>query len=432
MKSKPDLKTLIQKKKASPNVHHNGNRMFKRSGSKPTQTLYLMPSDPGSVRLRKRLPKMGFNVEDWPGRESAQKHIPCLYDFTTELPDLDELEKAHLTVLICRPADHDSALEFKPDLLISDTAQLDTLAERLALCKRERRRQREQTLRQHTQNKIQPFARGRVKAQQKHMLWLGPEAGFLNPFKSQLKEKGIELTAALSAYTAQHYLESHSFDFIGLYPRHIDDDVMHFLDTLLIHKAPRTWQIVLILDQDTNSIVSGPCAASVDLILDTTDDIDRLVDRLSGLTYSMAGAQRARTTNSEQGSTSESALATSDYLAEHIHAQIAESEAQKEDLTLIGLSVEHPEALEGLSALILPLLRESDLAAQLSPTCIAISLPGTDFRGGTHLARRIQSDASMVVRSRVIQRRTYHTAKSILGGLTALTELRRPRKVRMS
>ena len=72
------------------------------------------------------------------------------------------------------------------------------------------------------------------------------------------------------------------------------------------------------------------------------------------------------------------------------------------------------------------MLRETDCAAAFGAGTIVVSLPSTPYRGGVRLAERIAervartADLSGLTLSwRVVERRAYHTPKTLLGaGLT--------------
>jgi len=68
-------------------------------------------------------------------------------------------------------------------------------------------------------------------------------------------------------------------------------------------------------------------------------------------------------------------------------------------------------------------LRDTDLAARLDLHHICVTLPDTPYRGGVVLARRIEESLERSVAWRVIERRQFHTLKSLLGGLTARSGL---------
>ena len=164
------------------------------------------------------------------------------------------------------------------------------------------------------------------------------------------------------------------------------------------------------------------------MILDTSENIDKLADRLVTLAFSDAEPVGASTPHFDYASTLQTRLASRHYLETHIAAQMKDSDTHQEPLTVMSLAVEKSDQLETLANFILPLLRDSDLAAKMTANSIAVSLPGTNFRGGSKLAKRIQAESPMEVESRIIQKRDYHTANSIIGGLTALTGIKRLKK----
>ncbi|MEM6652965.1 MAG: hypothetical protein AAF582_10215, partial [Pseudomonadota bacterium] len=110
-------------------------------------------------------------------------------------------------------------------------------------------------------------------------------------------------------------------------------------------------------------------------------------------------------------------------LESHLEAQMAQADKLALPLSLIAVNVSGEDDVKAAARLIKSLLRDTDLAARLDPHHICVTLPNTQYRGGVILARRIEEAMQRPVSWRVIERRQFHTLKSLLGGLTARTSL---------
>ena len=102
---------------------------------------------------------------------------------------------------------------------------------------------------------------------------------------------------------------------------------------------------------------------------------------------------------------------------------MAQADRLATSLSLIAIQFPAHADIKVLAQSVKPLLRETDLAARLDKTHICITLPNTQYRGAVVLARRIEEALDTSVSWRVIERRQFHTLKTLLGGLTAKTSL---------
>ena len=92
-------------------------------------------------------------------------------------------------------------------------------------------------------------------------------------------------------------------------------------------------------------------------------------------------------------------------------------------LSLIAFEIIDGTDVKDMARVIKSMLRDTDLAARLDNAHICVTLPDTQYRGAIVLARRIEQALDRPTNWRVIERRQFHTLKSLLGGLTAKTSL---------
>lgn len=311
----------------------------------------------------------------------------------------------------------------KPDnvnsIHLSDTNLIQTLPTRLAIRRRERQRQREAALRAETAKQLgqaQNTSNAQIKPR---LLWLGQNAPFLNAIKSNLQANGIELVAALSRVTAEDYLAKGGFDALMLYPSNAGDEASQFLKKHLSTDRSDTAKLVLLTTPETAAAIDRKNMDKVDAILDLVNEPDILSRRLLGFCETLSRAEPARHRLATHTTEKMTGLATRAFLEAHLQTQLRDADETGERLCLLALTATDGTALPLIAETIRPLLRETDLAARLDQDHICLTMPATAYRGAVTLARRIEAELTATISWRVIERRRFHTLKTLLGGLTA-------------
>jgi PleD family two-component response regulator len=251
---------------------------------------------------------------------------------------------------------------------------------------------------------------------------LGHDAPFLNAIKTNLSEHNISLVAAISRLTAEDYLVSGAFQTIVLCPTSADDEAAKLLsaiDQLEISKPPK---VVLLLRPDLASSL-GTAATHADQIVDLTIDLDFVATRLRTVCAEVHADPEPVYGLSSMAQDPTTGLVSREYLESHVEAQMAQADRLACSLSLIAFEVTNEMNLKETAQVIKSLLRDTDLAARLDNSHICVTLPDTQYRGAIVLARRIEQALDRPVNWRVIERRRFHTLKSLLGGLTAKTSL---------
>jgi PleD family two-component response regulator len=334
------------------------------------------------------------------------------------LPQADRLK------ITLGPADTDT----KGDIHLSDINLLHTLPARMAIRKREQERQREAIRRTRTAERLGLATSRKQETAPPRLLWLGQNATFLNPLKAALKSEGVDLVAALSRLTAEDYLAKGGFDAVILYPSTPGDEASQLLARYVTADGAPSTKLVLLTSSETSAAIDRNSIRNVDQIIDLVDAPEKLSAEL--ITYARKFSKTTpRKTRLSAGLTEQiSGLATRAFLEAHLETQMEDAETRGERLCLIALSAISPAALRDLSKIIQPMLRETDLAARLDTDHICISMPATTYRGAVALARRIEASADTDITWRVVERRRFHTLKTLLGGLTAKPHLSLARK----
>ena len=372
--------------------------------------------------LMGRLRQAGMRPVPVSGSALSESSEPILLDRAAfpnaRLPQADRLK------ITLGPADTNT----KGDIHLSDINLLHTLPARMAIHKREQERQREATRRTRTAERLGLATSHKQETAPPRLLWLGQNAAFLNPLKAALKSEGVDLVAALSRLTAEDYLAKGGFDAVILYPSTPGDEASQLLARYVkADRAPST-KLVLLTSSETSAAIDRNSIRNVDQIIDLVDAPEKLSAEL--ITYARKFSKTTpRKTRLSAGLTEQvGGLATRAFLEAHLETQMEDAETRGERLCLIALSATSPATLRDLSKIIQPMLRETDLAARLDTDHICISMPATTYRGAVALARRIEANTDSDITWRVVERRRFHTLKTLLGGLTAKPHLSLARK----
>lgn len=347
---------------------------------------------------------------------------PILYDLAA-VPDTRLNPADRLTVTL-----GPKTATAKGDIHLSDINLLHTLPARMAIRKREQTRQREANRRTRTAERL---GLAPSRAQDKttpRLLWLGQNAAFLNPLKAELKSEGIDVVAALSRLTAEDYLAKGGFDAIILYPSTPGDEASQLLARYVKADRAPTTKLVLLTSAETSAAIDQNNIKNVDQIIDLVDTPEKLSAELIAYAQKHGKITPPKTRLSAGLTEQTSGLATRAFLEAHLETQMEDAETRGERLCLIALGAETQANQRGLAKVIQPMLRETDLAARLDTDHICISMPATTYRGAVALARRIEASADSDITWRVVERRRFHTLKTLLGGLTAKPHVSLARK----
>ena len=256
-------------------------------------------------------------------------------------------------------------------------------------------------------------------------MWLGQDAPFLNAIKSSLAEAQVSLVAAISRLTAEDYLSSGSFQTLVLCPTSTQDEAAKLLAKVRSLPVATLPRVVLLLRPDMSGQLSGSEMANADQILDLTADIEQLAHSLHAVSHEALVERDAHQVPLGMLEDPASGLVSRDYLESHLQAQMEQADRLATPLSVIAFTLASEDQLSAMARVINPLLRDTDLSARLDATHICILLPDTNYRGAVVLARRIEESLGRVIAWRAIERRQFHTLKTLLGGLTAKSPFKR-------
>ncbi len=380
--------------------------------------IHVVSESPRLEMLQTRLRQAGIRPVPVRGTYLPPDSAPAFIDLLTRDFEFDPSD-GRLFVTIGKQEQAPNASEIH----LTDVAQIATLPARLSIRQREHQRRREIQLRARTSEKFGSAAPAPTDVTQKaRVLWLGHDAPFLNAIKSNLAEHNISLVAAISRLTAEDYLVSGAFQTIVLCPASPDDEAAKLLGAMAELETTKTPQVVLLLRPDLSNKL-GAAVSQADQIVDLSLDLEFVATQLHAVcvdantdiepAYGLSSAAQDPSTG----------LVSREYLESHVEAQMAQADRLASALSLIAFQIPSDLDVQAMAKVIKSMLRDTDLAARLDMTHICVTLPNTQYRGAVVLARRIEEALDRRTEWRVIERRQFHTLKSLLGGLTAKTSL---------
>lgn len=376
--------------------------------------IHVVSESPRLEMLQTRLRQAGLRPVPVRGSYLPPDSAPALIDNLTRRSPLDGLDN-RLVVTIGKQ----TSAPARSDIHLTDVGQIESLPARLAIRQREMQRQREIHLRARTAEKFGSAATAAPPMGRARMLWLGQDAPFLNAIKSSLNDAEVSLVAAISRLTAEDYLTSGGFQTLVLCPTRADDEAAKLLSSVKALQIAHIPRVILLLRPQVAGQLSSEEMAKADQILDLTPDIENLANDLHAISHDALVERDAGHVPSGIIEDPATGLVSREYLESHLEAQIAQADQYATPLSVVAFTIPQNGDIRSVALIIKSLLRDTDLAARLDSRHICISLPETSYRGAVVLARRIEDSAGNTMTWRAIERRQFHTLKTLLGGLTA-------------
>lgn len=384
--------------------------------------IHVVSESPRLEMLQARLRQAGLRPVPVRGSYLPPDSAPALIDNLTRNIDLEGLDQ-RLIVSIGKQSE-----PTRPsDIHLADVSQLETLPARLAIRQREHQRQREIQLRAKTFKKFGAPAAAMPTIGRPRVLWLGQDAPFLNAIKSNLDEAQINLVAAISRLTAEDYLAGGTFQTLVLCPSSADDEAAKLLTNVTELPLSGTTRVVLLLRPELAGQISGATLANADRILDLTSNTEALANALHAISYEALAEQGTHQMPITVIEDQATGLVSREYLESHLEAQMEQADVLATALSVVAFSLAASDDIRAIATTIKSLLRDTDLAARLDANHICITLPETSYRGAVILARRIEEAIGRTMTWRAIERRQFHTLKTLIGGLTAKSLLTKKR-----
>jgi PleD family two-component response regulator len=384
--------------------------------------IHVVSESPRLEMLQTRLRQAGLRPVPVRGSYLPPDSAPAMIDNLTRRNNLQGLDN-RLIVTIGKQG----LSTLHSDIHLSDVAQIESLPARLAIRQRETQRQREIQLRARTAEKFGTPATASAPIGKARILWLGQDAPFLNAIKSSLAEAQVTLVAAISRLTAEDYLTSGQFQTLVLCPATPNDEAARLLSrvkSLQIVTQPR---VVLLLRPELAGQISSDDMSNADQILDLTADLESVANNLHAVSHEALVVRDTYAPSLTVIEDPATGLVSREYLESHLEAQMEQSDRLATPLSVVAFTLSAQDDIRAVATTIKSLLRDTDLAARLDSTHICVTLPETAYRGAVVLSRRVEESLGTNLTWRVIERRRFHTLKTLLGGLTAKSPFTRQR-----
>ena len=324
-------------------------------------------------------------------------------------------------------------------ITLNKDSGLATLASRLASQKRKSLRELEVRLRKETASSLGvtsvPIDAGAIP----DLLYLGDGSAFFLELQAALKTSGVSVTAALSLHTALDYLENKRFAAILVDLTKDSEYAVRLLEA--VDADPRiSSQPVFVCLRDGGHLPDDAreALANANEIIDASSNVQRTADRITFLAHTRAVAPELSQNTSLASTITDPStkLFTRKFLEAHLLRQMEAAHEAETALSVLTLRLKSGSdndksaqtALPDLATLLLPLLRETDSAARIDYTTIAVSLPHTPYAGAVRLAERLVTTLGGdnlgamgtplpfggSLSWKVVERRRYHTASNLI------------------
>lgn len=385
--------------------------------------IHVVSESPRLEMLQTRLRQAGLRPVPVRGSYLPPDSAPALIDNLTHRDEFDGLDN-RLIVTIGKQG----MSTIHSDIHLVDVAQIESLPARLAIRQRETQRQREIQLRARTAEKFGASATsGSVPVGRARVLWLGQDAPFLNAIKSNLAEAQVTLVAAISRLTAEDYLASGRFQTLVLCPASANDEAAKLLTRVKSMQLVTIPRVVLLLRPELAGQISSDDMSNADEILDLSADLESIANNLHALSHEVLVERDTQQIPAGMIEDHATGLVSRDYLESHLEAQMEQADRLLTPLSVVAFTLTPEHDIRAVALTIKSMLRDTDLAARLDSQHVCITLPETAYRGAVVLSRRIEEAVGGRLTWRAIERRQFHTLKTLIGGLTAKSPFTRQR-----
>ena len=370
--------------------------------------------------------------------------VPLLIDFESMPPSvlsqLVRLKAAEVSRTVITLGDGTCPIE--PLFNLRSDVELAALPNRLSGHNRRVLRDEEVRLRAMSAEDLGETLPSPVSAPNPDILYLGDGSPFFLALQVALRSKDVNLTAALSYATACDNLSKHRFSAVLIDLSHSSDQGVQLLE-----RADKDARIaglpvyVCIRDEDQLSERAQAAIANATEVLTPGATPSDTAERITLLAHSRASARpvapKARLASAMCDLAT--GLFSRKFFDVHLPRQMQSTDIREAPLTLLTLRLRSKDddhsargALPDLAEIIKPLIRETDCAARLDSTTIAISMPDSPYAAAVRIAEKIITalggERLGMVGSplpfggtlgwRAVERRKYHDAEKLINSAT--------------
>ena len=370
--------------------------------------------------------------------------VPLLIDFESMPPStlsqlirLDAAEVPRKVITLGR-----GNCPVKPLFNIERDDELSALPSRLSGHNRRVLRDEEVRLRALSAEDLGETIPSPIEGPAPDILYLGDGSAFFLALQSAIKATEINLTAALSYPTACDYLEKNRFSAVLIDLSETSDNGVRLLE-----RANQDTRIAglpvyaCVRDSETLSPRARASLANATEILSPAATPKDTAERIITLAHSRASARPVEPKSKLASAMSDlsTGLFSKRFLEVHLPRQMQATDIREAPLTLLTLRLRSNDddhsargALPDFASTLKPLLRETDCAARLDSTTIAVSMPDAPYAGAVRMAERIiaalgDERLGMVgsplpfggtLGWRAVERRSYHDAEKLISSAT--------------
>lgn len=370
--------------------------------------------------------------------------VPLLIDFESMPPSvlsqLVRLKAAEVPRTIITLGEGTCPLQ--PLFNVRTDIELAALPNRLSGHNRRALRDEEVRLRAMSAEDLGEVLPSPVSAPNPDILYLGDGSAFFLALQVALKTNDVSLTAALSFATACDNLEKHRFSAVL-----IDLSESSHQGVQLLERADTDSRIaglpVYVCVRDEHSLndrAQAAVAKATEIITPGATPQDT-AERITLLAHSRASARPVEPKARLASAMCDLAtgLFSRKFFDVHLPRQMRATDLREAPVTLLTLRLRSKDddhaargAIPELAEIIKPLIRETDCAARLDSTTIAISMPDAPYAGAVKAAEKIITalggDRLGMVGSplpfggtlgwRAVERRKYHDAQKLIKSAT--------------
>lgn len=324
-----------------------------------------------------------------------------------------DTQSSRLLILL---GDIPPALRPLAPLHLNDIDQITALCARIAIRQRDLKRRRELALRADTQRKLGGPARTGSTGQERHRtLYLGASTPEFVSLKSALEPHSVDLLAALSAYTAKDYLATGQFGAILLRPETEDDQSSLFLSEFRASDHDARLALIVLEGQNAGQALKQKLAEKAHVLIGAHERPETVADTLTAYLNVPPSTPAPRLTSAIHDL--KTGLYSRAFFEAHLQAQMDAADLSGDPLSIIHLRQRGAvNTLKEIGETLSRSLRETDVSAAISRNEICISMPSTAYRGAISFVRRMEPKLGTSIEWKAIERRRFHTVRSLMVG----------------
>lgn len=299
------------------------------------------------------------------------------------------------------------------DIYISEVTALDTLLPQLALRQRQISRQKELTLRNETYSGfLNQTALSALPDEQKSIFYVGGHGPEQIALRHACQIHGFDFKSFLTKRNLEDALLESSCTALIVDTRQIEPFTAAYLASLPYRPA---LQLISISSTEPSEALYAETDKVVVASVLNEAELSELLIEIDA----QPQVPQPRHGISNEAFDKATGLYSRHFFETHLARQIRVANETAAPLSVVAIELEdHLRAPLISAARIKPFLRETDMAARLSARHILVSLTDTPYRGAVAFARRLQDRIESVTATRVLEKRRFHTAESLISALT--------------